>query len=128
MNILYIDDDATNRAVLRGMLATAGVAMDEASDARSGLRMIEEGSYALVLMDLRMPQISGLTAIRQLRATGRPESQVPIVAITADLTAGVRGLCTDAGANGFLSKPVALDDLFSVVGTVLAESQRTRIN
>jgi two-component system response regulator QseB len=127
MNILYIDDDATNRTVMRGMLATAGVVMDEAADARTGLEMIESSDYALVLMDLRMPGVSGLTAIRQLRTTGA-DRQIPIVAIIADLTTGVRALCKGAGADEFLSKPVGMEDLFTAIGAALAASKSHRLS
>ena len=122
MKVIYIDDDAVNRQVLRGMLGTAGVPMTEAADAKAGLRMLEEGGYALVLMDLRMPEINGLTAIRQLRARQDANRKIPILVVTADLTPGVRELCREAGADGFLEKPVAMQKLFDTIGTVMTNA------
>jgi CheY-like chemotaxis protein len=113
VNIIYIDDDATNRALLRDMLAIENIPVAEAGDARTGLKMIEEGSYDLIFMDLRMPDMNGLTAIRQLRAGG--QAAVPIVVVTADPSEGVKAMCRSAGATDFLEKPIAMDRLFEMV-------------
>src|SRR6478609_135767 len=120
MNIIYVDDDAANRAVMREMLATAGVEMAEAADAVSGLAAIDRGDFDVVLMDLRMPHMNGLTAIRQLRARTGSRGRVPVLVVTADLTAGVKELCKGAGADAFLAKPVSMDQLFTVIGSLLA--------
>lgn len=117
MNILDIDDDALSRALVRDMLATRGLSMVEAQDARTGLRLIADGHFDLVLMDLRMPDINGLTAIRQLRAAGGRGARVPIVVVTADLSQGVKELCQAAGAVAFLEKPIFLDKLFQAIAT-----------
>ena len=117
MNILYIDDDATSRALVRDMLATRGLAMVEAADARTGQKLIAEGNFDLILMDLRMPDINGLTAIRQLRAGGGHGARIPIIVATADLSHGVKELCQSAGAVAFLEKPIFLDKLFQAVAT-----------
>ena len=62
MELIYIDDDDANRAVMREMLATAGITMAEAADAISGLEAIDRHDYDVVLMDLRMPQMDGAAA------------------------------------------------------------------
>lgn len=115
MNILYIDDDATNRALLRDMLASEDIPLAEAGDARTGLEMVEDGDYDLVFMDLRMPDMNGLTAIRQLRAGGARQQTVPIVVVTADPSEGVRSMCRAAGATDFLDKPISMEKLFAMV-------------
>jgi len=116
VNIIYIDDDATNRALLRDMLAAEEIPLAEAGDARTGLKMVEEGDYDLVFMDLRMPDMNGLTAIRQLRAGGPKQQTVPIVVVTADPSEGVKSMCRAAGATGFLDKPISMEKLFEIVG------------
>ena len=121
MELIYIDDDAANRAVMREMLATAGIAMAEAADAISGLEAIDRKDFDVVLMDLRMPQMNGLTAIRKLRAHTGPKGRVPVLVVTADLTAGVKELCAGAGADAFLAKPISMDALFTVIGSLLAK-------
>jgi len=118
VNIIYIDDDATNRALLRDMLAIEGIAMTEAGDARTGLKLIENGRFDLIFMDLRMPDMNGLTAIRQLRASGGRQRAIPIVVVTADPSDGVKSMCRAAGATDFLEKPVSMDKLFELVGAI----------
>ena len=117
MKIIYIDDDATNRALLRDMLEIENIAVDEAGDARTGLKMIDERDYDLIFMDLRMPDMNGLTAIRQLRAGGARQKSVPIIVVTADPSDGVRSLCRSAGATDFLEKPISMEKLFGMVGS-----------
>lgn len=117
MNIIYIDDDATNRALLRDMLEIENIAMAEAGDAHTGLKMIEEGDYDLIFMDLRMPDMNGITAIRQLRAGSGRQKTVPIIVVTADPSEGVRSMCRAAGATDFLDKPISMDKLFELVGS-----------
>ena len=114
MNVIYIDDDATNRALLRDMLALEGIGMQEAADGLTGLKMIGEGDFDLIFMDLRMPNLNGLTAIRQLRSAPQ-KKHVPIIVVTADPSEGVRELCRNAGADDFLDTPVSLDRLLSLV-------------
>lgn len=123
MKVIYIDDDATNRAVLSGMFELGRVSMAEAPDARTGLAMLGEVDYGLVLMDLRMPEMNGLTAIRHVRARSDAMRNVPIVVVTADLTEGVKRMCGDAGADGFVTKPVNMTQLFDVVGKALAQGR-----
>ena len=125
MNIIYVDDDATNRALLRDMLALEGLSMIEAADARTGLKVIAEGDFDLILMDLRMPDMNGLTAIRQLRAGGTLRRHVPIVVVTADISEGVKELCRAAGADDFLEKPVFLDKLFGIVASARSTAKPT---
>ena len=116
VKIIYIDDDATNRALLRDMLEIENIAVDEAGDARTGLKMIDERDYDLIFMDLRMPDMNGLTAIRQLRAGGARQKSVPIIVVTADPSEGVRSLCRNAGATDLLDKPISMEKLFEMVG------------
>jgi len=122
VNIIYIDDDATNRALLRDMLAIEGIEMTEAGDARSGLKLIDTGRFDLIFMDLRMPDMNGLTAIRQLRASGSPQQAIPIVVVTADPSEGVKSMCRSAGATDFLEKPVSMDKLFALIRSIRKQS------
>jgi len=68
MRVLFIEDDAMNRRVVKDMLTIVGVPMDEAEDADIGLRMVEAADYDAILVDLRMPGMDGLSAIRSIRA------------------------------------------------------------
>jgi len=128
LNVIYIDDDATNRAVLCDMIASAGLPITDAADAKTGLQAIKEGAFDLVLMDLRMPEMSGLTAIRQLRSDTASSTRHHIVVVTADITPGVRDLCRSAGADDFLEKPVSMAKLFDVIAAVMVRKPHLQIS
>jgi CheY-like chemotaxis protein len=128
LNVIYIDDDATNRAVLCDMIASAGLRITDAADARSGLKAIREGAFDLVLMDLRMPEVSGLTAIRQLRSDANSAARHHVVVVTADITPGVRDLCRSAGADDFLEKPVSMSKLFDLIAAVMVKKPHLQIS
>jgi CheY-like chemotaxis protein len=120
MNILFVEDDAMNRRVVRDMLTVAGATMDEAQDAESGLQMIEEHQYDIILMDLRMPGMDGLTAIRHIRARTDDKATVPVIVVTADTALDICRDCIDQGADEVILKPVAMNKLFDAIGRLIA--------
>jgi CheY-like chemotaxis protein len=120
MNVLFIEDDAMNRRVVRDMLRVAGASMDEAENAEQGLARIGAGDYQIVLIDLRMPGMDGITAIGHIRARADARARVPIIVVTADTAIDLRQRCLAAGADDVIFKPVAMDDLFDSMGRVLA--------
>jgi len=109
-----------NRRVVKDMLNVAGVAMDEAESAEVGLQMLDANDYAMLLVDLRMPGMDGITAIRHIRARADVKGQVPVIVITADTAIDLRERCLAAGADDVLFKPVAMDALFDAIGRILA--------
>ena len=120
MLILYVENDPMNRRVIRSMLGVAGVRMDEAADAQTGLRLVDTGDYALVLMDLRMPGMSGVEAIKKIRLRNDAKSETPILVVTADISHDIRQTCLAAGANDLLMKPVTMNVLFKTMGEMIA--------
>jgi two-component system, OmpR family, response regulator QseB len=120
MNILFIEDDPMNRRVVKDMLDVAGATMAEAGLAEEGLARIEFETFDVILMDLRMPGMDGLEAIRRIRARGDAKAELPIIVITADTAIDLRERCLEAGADDVLFKPVAMDALFDSIGRVLA--------
>ncbi|MDB5685425.1 MAG: response regulator [Rhizorhabdus sp.] len=120
MNILFVEDDAMNRRVVRDMLTVAGATMDEAQDAESGLQMIDEHQYDIILMDLRMPGMDGLTAIRHIRARTDDKATVPVIVVTADTALDICRDCIDQGADEVILKPVAMNKLFDAIGRLIA--------
>jgi two-component system response regulator QseB len=119
LQLLLVDDDAVNRRVITAMLATVGDAVTEAADARTALALIDARDFDVVLMDLRMPEIDGLTAIETIRARADDKANLPIVVITADVSAQVRDQSFAAGADSLLFKPVAMPALFEAIGRAL---------
>ena len=120
MRVLYVEDDAINRRVVREMLRVGGVEMAEAEDGYAGLAMIEAGDYDLILMDLRMPGMDGLTAIRHLRARTDDKAALPVVVVTADDGPSVDAECLAAGADGGLRKPVSIARLLDMTAAAVA--------
>ncbi|WP_442679154.1 response regulator [Sphingomonas sp. ASY06-1R] len=120
MNILFVEDDAMNRRVVRDMLMVAGASMDEAPDAETGLAMIDANDYDIVLMDLRMPGMDGLTAIRHIRARQDGKANVPVIVVTADTALDICRDCIDQGADEVILKPVAMNKLFDAIGRLIA--------
>ncbi|MHA0318976.1 response regulator [Sphingomonas melonis] len=121
MNVLFIEDDRMNRRVVRDMLDVAGVGMVEAENAEAGLAAIEAETFDMLLIDLRMPGMDGITAIGHIRARPDDKANVPIIVITADTALDLRERCLAAGANEVLFKPVAMDALFEAMGRILAQ-------
>jgi len=119
MSVLFVEDDAMNRRVVKDMLAIVGLAMDEAADAETGLGLIDRNDYVAILMDLRMPGLDGLAAVEAIRARADDKARTPIIVITADERADLKQLCARAGADAVLPKPVAMEALFDALATTL---------
>ena len=120
MNVLFIEDDRMNRRVVKDMLHVAGVEMAEAESAEEGLRLLDANDYDMLLVDLRMPGMDGITAIEHIRARGDAKASVPVIVVTADTAVDLRERCLAAGADEVLFKPVAMDALFETMGQLLA--------
>ncbi len=120
MNILFIEDDPMNCRVVKDMLDVAGATMAEAGLAEEGLARIEYEDFDVILVDLRMPGMDGLEAIRRIRARGDAKAELPVIVVTADTAIDLREQCLAAGADDVLFKPVAMDALFDSIGRVLA--------
>jgi signal transduction histidine kinase/ActR/RegA family two-component response regulator len=114
LRILVVEDDATSQAVARGLLEDAGLAVDMVSNGREAVERVRTTSYALILMDMRMPVLDGVQATRLIRAIPG-QAAVPILAMTANAFADDRNRCLAAGMNGHISKPVEPDVLYAAV-------------
>src|SRR5580693_5774775 len=122
MKILFVEDDAVNRRVLKAMIEQAGSTLYEAENALRGLEMIEHNTYDLILMDLRMPGMDGMTAIKKIRERGDEKGKLPIIVVTADTASDIRANCMAGGADELIMKPVSMSTLFDVVAkTMLAK-------
>ena len=110
MRILVVEDDDRLRALLAATLAEAGWEVDEAADGRSGYGAALGGGYDVVLLDVMLPGMDGVTLCRKLRATG---VEVPVLMLTArgQVASRIEGL--DAGADDYLPKPFDVDELLA---------------
>ena len=119
VDVLFVEDNEMNRRVVKDMLGVAGVHVAEAPEAMTGLRMIDEGDYDLILMDLRMPGMDGLTAIRHIRARPDDKARLPVIVVTADTSLTIREDCLAAGADDVVLKPVSMNLLFDAIGRTM---------
>jgi signal transduction histidine kinase/ActR/RegA family two-component response regulator len=115
--VLVVEDDPVNQAIVCGMLENAGYSVTVAEDGASALRLFAEARFDLVLMDWQLPDTDGLAVTQQLRggAAGQHGQVVPIVGLTANAFADDRMACLAAGMSDFLSKPVVAEDLIAAV-------------
>lgn len=113
--VLLVDDDMRNLFALSKSLRARGVNVSMAQDGYKALQQLEENpSIELVLMDIMMPGMDGYETTREIRKL--PQwSNLPIIAVTAKAMHGDRDKCLDAGANDYLTKPVDLDKLLSMM-------------
>lgn len=107
---LVVDDDAGVQRVMSRGLAMRGLQVDQAANGQDGLRRALTAPYAIVLLDLQMPKLDGMTVLRRLRAK-RPDQAVIVVSGQSDLR--TKAECLSAGAVGFLAKPFSLADLWA---------------
>ena len=112
--VLLVEDNALNREVAGELLRAAGLFVDAARDGQQGLERMLSQHYDLVLMDMQMPVMDGLRATRLLRQ--QPGyADLPIIAMTANVTAADRQRCLDAGMNDHVAKPMEPECLFEVL-------------
>ena len=114
LRLLVAEDNPSNQKVLVEMLKRLGYKPDVAADGREVLQALERQDYDLVLMDIRMPEMDGITATREIRKIW-PESGPKIIAITAFALEGDREKCLNAGMDDYISKPVQKKALEAVL-------------
>ncbi len=115
LRVLYVDDNAHNRALVTAILATQGISCATAEDGDDGLDFAREGCWDLILMDIQMPRMDGVQSTRAIRALPAPAGQVPIVAITANTLPNQVALYSDAGMNDCIPKPIEVATLLDRV-------------
>jgi two-component system, cell cycle response regulator DivK len=117
--ILIIEDNEKNRKLCRDVLNVKGYKTIESETAEQGLELAREKSPSLVLMDIQLPGIDGITALKQLRAA--PETaHIPVIAITASAMTHNRTTMLAEGFDGYQTKPISLKDFLAEVQRVLA--------
>ncbi|MGH3392598.1 MAG: response regulator transcription factor [Actinomadura sp.] len=123
--VLVVDDDPAVREALASSLRFEGYEVAEAGDGVAALRQVEREKPDLVVLDVLMPRMDGLTACRRLRARGE---WLPVLMLTARDMVGDRVTGLDAGADDYLAKPFELDELLARIRALLrrtAPAERT---
>ncbi len=112
--VLLAEDEPINREVTLTLLRDAGLWVDAVENGRQAVEQARREGYALILMDMQMPELDGLNATRQIRQQAR-HAQTPIVAITANAFAEDKAQCLRAGMNDFITKPIHPEKLYAKV-------------
>jgi len=119
--ILYVEDNEMNRQIVRDLLKRTAYQLVEAHDGEAGVAKALEIHPDLILMDIQLPKISGMEAMRRLRAEAATAA-TPIIAITSFALSGDDQKAKEAGATAYLAKPYSPRDLMALIRKFLPES------
>jgi CheY-like chemotaxis protein len=112
-HVLLAEDNELNRKVMQAMLKRLGYGADIASNGIEVLHALEHSRYDLILMSVGMPLMDGIEATREIRRFF--ENRLKIVAVTAYALPGIREKCIEAGMDGYITKPVRMNELAEVL-------------
>ena len=119
MRVLVAEDNDLNREIVEFLLRQAGVEVESVYTGRQALETFtasRPGHYDLILMDVMMPELSGLDATRRIRRSAHPQAQtIPIIAVTANAFASDVRAALDAGMNEHIAKPLDSARLYAVL-------------
>ena len=120
--ILIIEDNEKNRKLARDVLQVKGYKTIESETAEEGLKLAIEKSPSLILMDIQLPGMDGITALKRLK-TDTETKNIPVIAITASAMTYTRVTMLAEGFDGFQSKPISVKDFLAEVQRVLDSDQ-----
>lgn len=115
LRALYVDDNESNRTLVQAMLRAAGVACETAVDGGEGVAAAGRGDWDVILMDIQMPVLDGVSASRRIRTLDGPAAAVPIIAVTANTLEEQVASYFEAGMVDCVAKPVDMGELVSKV-------------
>ena len=117
--ILIVEDNEKNRKLIRDLLQVKGYQTIESETAEEGLRLAKEKSPALILMDIQLSGMDGITAMKQLKATPTTKT-IPIIAVTASAMTHNRETMLAQGFDGYQTKPLNLNEFLSDIERLIA--------
>jgi two-component system cell cycle response regulator DivK len=120
--ILIVEDNDKNLKLVRDVLQVKGYTTLEAGTGEDGVRIAAEKLPDLILMDIQLPGMSGIDALKVLRADPATAS-IPVIAVTASVMQQDRNLITQAGFDGYIGKPLNLKEFLDAVGATLAKGK-----
>lgn len=117
-NILYIEDYPDNMTLVRRIVHASDYTLMEARTGSEGLKIAETEDVDLILLDINLPDIDGYEVARKLRSSAKREMRrIPIIAVTANALKGDATKALAAGCNGYLTKPIDIQDLLQKIET-----------
>ncbi|MFS3135922.1 response regulator [Gluconacetobacter sacchari] len=120
LRILVADDNRANQLVLSRILERAGHSVRVVSDGEEALDLLAEADFDLAIMDVNMPVMGGIEAVKLYRFGAIGDPHLPILALTADATPETRQRCLDAGMDACVTKPVEPDTLLAAIDGLMA--------
>ncbi len=113
-SVLIVDDDIRNVFAISSILENKGMKVEVARNGYEAIEKVNKEKVDLILMDIMMPEMDGYTAMRKIRKESKFD-ELPIIALTAKAMKEDREKCINAGANDYMSKPVDVDKLLSLM-------------
>ncbi len=127
LRILAAEDNLMNRRVLSAFLASIGQQATYADHGQDALDQLAEQPFDLVLMDIQMPVMDGVSAVKALRANRKGlNANIPVIAMTANAMAGDRQSYLDAGMNDYVAKPMDVRALYAAIGRVMSTATKPK--
>ena len=120
LRILFVDDDADLRRIVKDQLVPQGFVMDEAEDGAKAIAMLEKGNYNLMLLDINMPVKSGIDVLKFIKEKGLP---CKVIMLTGRVGFSVATETLKLGADDYITKPFNIDYLLFAIKRVLGNSE-----
>ena len=124
LKILLAEDNDINALLARELLQRRGHTVQVVKSGEAALAALRGEQFDLLFTDLHMPGLDGIDTARSVRANGRANRSIPIVALTADALDATKQACQDAGMDGFLTKPIGLAELDSMIARLFPANVR----
>ncbi len=126
LRVLIVEDDPINQLVLQRMLSDKGHIISTANNGLEALDCYKRGKYDLILMDIQMPQMDGVEATRRIREAEKQNNlkHTPIIVLTAYALKGDRDKYLSLGMDGYVAKPIQMEELFQTIATVSGRSNK----
>ncbi|MEN8171211.1 MAG: ATP-binding protein [Pseudomonadota bacterium] len=129
LSVLVAEDVLINRHVVRSLLESEGHTVFEAVNGMEAVTSLQQNDIDVILMDLHMPEMDGITATREIRSLTDPmKAQVPVIALTANILQEETENCRSAGMDGFVMKPFTIEKLLNELSVVLQKRDPTHLN
>jgi CheY-like chemotaxis protein len=123
LNILLAEDDSINQKVIKNILLQKGHSVVCANNGKEALELYRRGAYDVILLDIQMPEMSGIEVMQRIRVIENLASHTPIVALTAYALNKDKERFLALGMDGYVSKPIEIDKLFHELESVVAKKQ-----
>ena len=110
--VLLAEDNLVNQRIVKALMQKINLSLDIVSNGIDALKAVRNFEYILILMDVQMPLMDGMTATKHIREEYNL-TEIPIIAMTANAMIGDREMCLEVGMNDYISKPIKPEELYS---------------